>query len=73
MKKGISIEARTERVPLLIVYKQGDKIKFRTTRDIDNFALLGFLKTYLPVLEKELEQNLFNSNKDKKQDNEFEF
>jgi len=73
MKKEIKIEAKTEKVPLLVVYQEKDRIKFRTTRDLGNFQLLGFLKTYVPMLEEELKQNLIESNKNKSKEDEFEF
>jgi len=65
MKKIIAEKSETlkhEKVPMLYVWKEGDKIKFHSTRDIDNFALYGFLKTYINFLEDELTINMANSN-----------
>ena len=50
-----------EKVPLLTVFKEGDKIKFRTTRDITNFELYGFLKTYIKFLEADLIRHMGNA------------
>lgn len=51
-----------ERVPLLVVVKEGDKIKFRTTRNITNFELFGFLKTYIKFLEIDLARHMSEAN-----------
>ena len=55
-------EIKTEKIPLLIVYKQGNKIKFQTSREIGNFELYGFLKTYIKFLKEELLVNMAQSN-----------
>jgi hypothetical protein len=51
-----------EQVPLLQVWKEGDQIKFKATRDIDNYALFGFLKTYIKFLENDLIVSMGNDN-----------
>lgn len=61
MAKQKTVELEFEKVPLLQVWKDGDQIKFKTTREIDNYALFGFLKTYIKFLEDDL---LFSMAKD---------
>lgn len=51
-----------EKVPLLTVWTESNTIKFRTTPDIDQYALLGFLKTYIKFLETEVMNNMAKDN-----------
>ncbi len=52
-------EEELEKVPLLIVYKQGDKIYAEQSEEIiDKFQLFGFLKVYLSDFEDRLLEEL---------------
>jgi len=63
-KKKTTTTPDFERVPLLAVFKVGDKIKFRTTRNITNFELYGFLTTYIKFLEVDLARHMGKANFD---------
>ena len=50
---------KTEKVPLLIVYKDGDKLIADTPEFmLDNYQLYGFLKIYIKSMEEWLLNNL---------------
>jgi hypothetical protein len=50
---------KTEKVPLLIIYKDGDKIVADTPESIiDNYQLYGFLNVYIKSMEGWLLDNL---------------
>jgi hypothetical protein len=66
MKKQIHKDLEMEKVPLLVVYKEGDRIKFNSTKNMDHFAILGFLKTYIVFLEEELLCNMAECSKENK-------
>lgn len=60
-------EMKTEKVPLLIIYKDGDKIIADVPESIiDNYQLYGFLKIYIKSMEEWLLNNLDTNDNEKK-------
>lgn len=73
--KVLDIKRVLERIPMLTVYKEGDIIRLKTTRNITNYELYGFLKTYIQFLKTELLDDMasYKDNYDKDDGNDAEF
>ncbi len=58
-------ELKTEKVPLLIIYKDGSNLVTEFTDDTKAFEMLGYLRCYLIGLEEDLIRS-FKKNKEEK-------
>jgi hypothetical protein len=63
---------KMEKVPVMIVYKEGEHMKIKSTRNTNHFELFGFLKTYLIFLEDEMVFNMHENTKNKPVDDDMD-
>ncbi len=56
--KKETINKKTEKIPLLLVYKDNNQFKTDISRDVNEFELFGFLKLYVERLGENLKDDI---------------
>ncbi len=49
---------KTEKIPMLLVYKEDGLLKTDTSNDVNNYELYGFLKLFVERMGKLLEKDI---------------
>ena len=58
-------KTQLEKIPLLIVYKQGKKLKYKVSKDAQPYELYGFLKLMIDNAEYNLYDEYLEDNERK--------
>ena len=51
-------EIKTEKIPMLLIYKENQMIKTDVSNDVSDYELYGFLKLFIERMEEELRENI---------------